>query len=51
MSRMEKNGEKMRRVLILSGGVDSTTLLYKMLHDGYEVDALTSTTPRGTKKR
>lgn len=31
----------MRGVLILSGGVDSTTLLYRMLHDGYEVDALT----------
>jgi 7-cyano-7-deazaguanine synthase len=31
----------MRGVLILSGGVDSTTLLYKMLADGYEVDALT----------
>jgi 7-cyano-7-deazaguanine synthase len=31
----------MRGVLILSGGVDSTTLLYKMRSDGYEVDALT----------
>ena len=31
----------MRGVLILSGGVDSTTLLYKMCCDGYEVDALT----------
>ena len=31
----------MRGVLILSGGVDSTTLLYKMLSDGYEVAALT----------
>lgn len=31
----------MRGVLILSGGVDSTTLLYKMLSDGYEVEALT----------
>ncbi len=31
----------MRGVLILSGGVDSTTLLYKMLSDGYEVTALT----------
>jgi 7-cyano-7-deazaguanine synthase len=31
----------MRGVLILSGGVDSTTLLYKMQSDGYEVDALT----------
>lgn len=31
----------MRGVLILSGGVDSATLLYKMLADGYEVDALT----------
>lgn len=32
---------KMKAVLILSGGVDSTTLLYKMLADGYEVTALT----------
>ncbi|HEX7445831.1 MAG TPA: 7-cyano-7-deazaguanine synthase QueC [Methanothrix sp.] len=32
---------EMKAVLILSGGVDSTTLLYKMLDDGYEVDALT----------
>jgi 7-cyano-7-deazaguanine synthase len=31
----------MKGVLILSGGVDSTTLLYKMLSDGYEVTALT----------
>lgn len=31
----------MRGVLILSGGVDSTTLLYKLLDDGYEVEALT----------
>ncbi len=31
----------MKAVLILSGGVDSTTLLYKMLDDGYDVDALT----------
>jgi 7-cyano-7-deazaguanine synthase len=31
----------MKAVLILSGGVDSSTLLYKMLHDGYEVTALT----------
>jgi len=31
----------MRGVLILSGGVDSTTLLYKMLSDGFEVTALT----------
>jgi len=31
----------MRGVLILSGGVDSTTLLYKMISDGYEVTALT----------
>jgi 7-cyano-7-deazaguanine synthase len=31
----------MKAVLILSGGVDSTTLLYKMLADGYEVEALT----------
>ena len=31
----------MRGVLIFSGGVDSTTLLYKMLSDGYEVTALT----------
>jgi 7-cyano-7-deazaguanine synthase len=32
---------KMKAVLILSGGVDSTTLLYKMLADGYSVMALT----------
>jgi 7-cyano-7-deazaguanine synthase len=31
----------MRGVLILSGGVDSTTLLYKMLEEGYLVEALT----------
>jgi 7-cyano-7-deazaguanine synthase len=31
----------MKSVLILSGGLDSTTLLYKMLSDGYEVEALT----------
>jgi 7-cyano-7-deazaguanine synthase len=31
----------MKAVLILSGGVDSTTLLYKMLDDGYQVQALT----------
>jgi len=31
----------MKGVLILSGGVDSTTLLYKMHSDGYEVTALT----------
>lgn len=31
----------MKAVLILSGGVDSTTLLYKMLADGYEVHTLT----------
>lgn len=31
----------MKAVLILSGGLDSTTLLYKMLSDGYEVEALT----------
>lgn len=31
----------MKAVLILSGGVDSTTLLYKLLDDEYEVHALT----------
>ena len=31
----------MKAVLIFSGGLDSTTLLYKMQADGYEVDALT----------
>ena len=31
----------MKAVLILSGGVDSTTLLYKMIDEGYEVHALT----------
>ncbi|VVB70887.1 7-cyano-7-deazaguanine synthase [uncultured archaeon] len=31
----------MKAVLILSGGVDSTTLLYKMQDDGHEVYALT----------
>lgn len=31
----------MRAVLIFSGGLDSTTLLYKLLADGYLVDALT----------
>lgn len=31
----------MRGVLILSGGVDSTTLLYRMIEDGYRVEALT----------
>jgi len=32
---------RMKAVLILSGGVDSTTLLYKMLYDGIDVEALT----------
>lgn len=32
---------EMKAVLIFSGGLDSTTLLYKMQADGYEVDALT----------
>jgi len=31
----------MKAVLILSGGLDSTTMLAKLLHDGYEVHALT----------
>jgi 7-cyano-7-deazaguanine synthase len=31
----------MKAVLILSGGVDSTTLLFKMLADGYQASALT----------
>ena len=31
----------MKAVLIFSGGLDSTTLLYKLLADGYQVDALT----------
>ena len=31
----------MEAVLILSGGVDSTTLLYKMVDEGYNVHALT----------
>ncbi len=31
----------MKAVLILSGGVDSTTLLYEMIKEGYEVQALT----------
>jgi 7-cyano-7-deazaguanine synthase len=31
----------MKAVLILSGGLDSTTLLYRMLSDGYDVRALT----------
>lgn len=31
----------MKAVLILSGGVDSSTLLYYLLHQGYEVYALT----------
>lgn len=31
----------MKAVLILSGGVDSTTMLYNMLEEGYEVHALT----------
>ncbi len=31
----------MKAVLILSGGLDSTTLLYRMLEMGYEVEALT----------
>ena len=32
---------EMKAVLIFSGGLDSTTLLCKMLADGYQVDALT----------
>ena len=31
----------MKAVLILSGGLDSTTLLYRMLDMDYEVEALT----------
>ncbi len=31
----------MKAVLILSGGVDSTTLLYEIIKEGYEVQALT----------
>jgi len=31
----------MKAILIFSGGLDSTTLLYKLLSDGYEVEALT----------
>jgi len=38
---MRKPDEKMKAVLILSGGLDSTTLLYKMINDGYEVQTLT----------
>jgi 7-cyano-7-deazaguanine synthase len=30
----------MRAVLIYSGGMDSTTLLYDMLRDGHEVKCL-----------
>jgi 7-cyano-7-deazaguanine synthase len=41
----------MRGVLILSGGVDSTTLLYKMHSDGYEVTALTFNYAQRHKKR
>lgn len=38
---VRRHGNIMRGVLILSGGVDSTTLLYRLLREGYEVDALT----------
>ena len=31
----------MKAALIFSGGMDSTTLLYDMIHEGYEVSALT----------
>nr|HPM26682.1 7-cyano-7-deazaguanine synthase [Methanothrix sp.] len=31
----------MKAVLIFSGGLDSTTLLYRMLDMDYEVEALT----------
>ncbi|MFZ2377717.1 MAG: 7-cyano-7-deazaguanine synthase QueC [Methanothrix sp.] len=31
----------MKAVLIYSGGLDSSTLLYRLLADGYQVDALT----------
>ncbi len=34
-------GNRMKAVLILSGGLDSTTLLYRMMDEGYEVYALT----------
>jgi 7-cyano-7-deazaguanine synthase len=39
--KAKRERHKMRGVLILSGGVDSTTLLYKMQSDGYEVTAIT----------
>lgn len=41
MLNASKIGRQMKAVLILSGGLDSTTLLYKLLADGYLVDALT----------
>ena len=31
----------MKAVLIFSGGMDSTTLLYDLIHEGYEVSAIT----------
>jgi len=46
-----QHGNRTKAVLILSGGVDSTTLLYKLLDDGHEVHALTFDYARDIKRR
>jgi len=41
----------MKAVMLLSGGVDSSTLLYYLLDRGYEVHALTFSTVRNIPRK